>query len=350
MTEPTRRSDRLPRAKENDLASERRNGGVELSLAVPIYNEEAVLPVLFERLRACFAPAVLERAGIARLQIVMVDDGSRDASAELIREEIEAGAPISLVCLSRNSGHQAAVVAGLDHADGDVGGVLNADLQDPSEEILTMLERWRDGYDVVYAERRRRPEPAYKRFGYWSFYKLLSWLTEGLVPGQSSDFCVMDRRVVEAMRALPERLCFVRGLRAWVGFRQIAHPYDRDTRAAGSPKYNLRSLYTLATDGIASSSVRPLQVTQGFATVFFFLTIVTGVRAGARILLGAESDPIVVRLDALIALVSLIGFSILASLYVLSAYVARTYLEVKGRPPNLVREVVSRAAGSPERS
>jgi dolichol-phosphate mannosyltransferase len=347
MTEPTRRSDRLPRAQENDLASERRNGGVELSLAVPIYSEEAVLPVLFERLRACFAPAVLERAGIARLQIVMVDDGSRDASAELIREEIEAGAPISLVCLSRNSGHQAAVVAGLDNADGDVVGVLNADLQDPSEEILTMLERWRDGYDVVYAERRRRPEPAYKRFGYWSFYKLLSWLTEGLVPGQSSDFCVMDRRVVEAMRALPERLRFVRGLRAWVGFRQIAHPYDRDTRAAGSPKYNLRSLYTLATDGIASSSVRPLQVPQGFATVFFFLTIVTGVRAGARILLGTESDPIVVRLDALI---SLIGFSILASLYVLSAYVARTYLEVKGRPPNLVREVVSRAAGSPERS
>jgi dolichol-phosphate mannosyltransferase len=204
-----------------------------------------------------------------------------------------------------------------------------------------MLRRWREGYDVVYGERRSRPEPVHKRLGYWAFYELLHWLSEGLIPGQSGDFCIMDRRVVESLRALPERLRFVRGLRAWVGFRQIAHPYDRDPRAAGRPKYSLKALYMLATDGIASSSIRPLRVTQGLATLFFLLTIVTGLRAGGRLLFGDSSDPTTLRLDALLALVSLIGFSVLVCLYVLSAYIARTYLEVKGRPTYLLREVVA---------
>jgi dolichol-phosphate mannosyltransferase len=335
-------------AISRESVSERSSRAVHLTLVVPVYEEEAVLPVLFERMRTTFAPAVLARAGIARFDVVLVDDGSRDASASLIRAEIEAGAPISLLRLTRNFGHQAAVVAGLDHASGDIVAVIDADLQDPPEEILGMLDRWRAGYDVVYGERRSRPESAFKRFGYWSFYRLLSWLSEGLVPGQSGDFCLMDRRAVDALRALPERLRFVRGLRAWIGFRQIAHPYDRDPRAAGRPKYGFGLLYVLATDGIASSSVRPLKVAQALATLFFLLSIATGVRAVARVVGGGQTDPVALRLDVLLAVLSLIGFSVLVCLYVLSAYIARMYLEVKGRPPYLVMEVVTPPRSDPE--
>ena len=246
--------------------------------------------------------------------------------------------------LSRNFGHASAVSAGLDHADADAVVVLDADLQDPPELVLDMLERWRSGVDVVFAQRRRRKEGVWKRIGYWGFYRFVSLLSDLDIPLDSGDFCLMDRRVVDAIRELPERLRFPRILRSWVGFRQDGIEYDRPVRAAGDTKYDFSRLYQLATDGIASSSIRLLRVAQLFSFSFAVLTaILLGVLLYS---VSAYAD----RPDALLILAGLIliaggNFVITACLYILGAYVGRTYLEAKGRPPYLVMEVLDRSDG-----
>jgi dolichol-phosphate mannosyltransferase len=241
--------------------------------------------------------------------------------------------------LSRNFGHPNAVSAGLDHADADVVAVLDADLQDPPELVLEMLDRWRKGVDVVFAQRRKRKEGVFKRAGYWAFYRLVSLLSDLEIPLDSGDFCLMDRRVVDAMRALPERLRFPRILRTWVGFKQAGIEYDRPERAAGKTKYNFWRLYQLATDGIASSSIRLLRVAQLFSFSFAVLTAILLV--GLLFAIGSHAD----EPESLLILGGLIliaggNFVITTYLYILGAYVGRTYLEAKGRPPYLIMEVV----------
>ena len=311
-------------------------------LIIPMYDEEAVIPVLLPRLAAVFTPQRLAQAGVGGCEFLFVDDGSTDRSSAMLSEAIHDGFPARLVRLSRNFGHQAAVTAGLDACDADVVGIIDADLQDPPEEILRMLERWREGYHVVYGVRRERKESLFKRASYDVFYRALSFLSERLIPRDAGDFCVIDRRVVEALRALPERIRFLRGLRAWVGFRQIAHEYERMAREHGSPKYTFRKLYLLATDGLASSSIRPLRLTQLLSLIFFVAALGISGWALMASVFGGSGDPVRSLLLASLAFTSIGFFLIFLCFYVIGAYLGRAYLEIKGRPSYVVMEVVNR--------
>ena len=318
----------------------RRDRPVSLDLVIPIFNEEDVLGLLFERLAEAFSAERCGQSGIASVRFVVVDDGSRDRSAEMVRSAIERGVPALLLRLSRNFGHQAAVSAGLDHATSDLVAVIDADLQDPPELIHEMTERWRDGFDVVYGVRRRRKENPLKVAGYWAFYRLVALLSDLQIPLDGGDFGLMDRRVVSALRSLPETLRFPRVLRAWVGFRQTGVPYDRPERQGGRTKYTLGRLYRLATDGVASSSVRPLQLAQVFSFSYFVLMFVLGIFVLRRLLLASEPG---LSPELLLTYLLIASGSFVQSLclYILGAYVGRTYLEVKRRPAYLVMETVS---------
>jgi glycosyltransferase involved in cell wall biosynthesis len=318
----------------------RRDRPVTLDLVIPVWNEEAVLGLLFQRLAEAFSPDRCAASGIASVRYVVVDDGSRDGSAAMVRSAIERGVPALLLRLSRNFGHQAAVSAGLDHATADVVAVIDADLQDPPELVHEMTARWRDGFDVVYGVRQRRKENVLKVAGYWAFYRLVALLSDLSVPLDGGDFGLMDRRVVDALRSLPETLRFPRVLRAWVGFRQTGVAYDRPERQGGKTKYTLGRLYRLATDGVASSSVRPLQLAQVFSFSYFVLMFVLGVVVLRRLVFAAEPgvSPALLLTWLLIASGSFVQS---LCLYILGAYVGRTYLEVKGRPAYLVMETVA---------
>ncbi|MCU0636017.1 MAG: glycosyltransferase family 2 protein, partial [Gemmatimonadaceae bacterium] len=224
-----------------------------ISIVVPAYNEEAGV----EELHARVSAAAAEWG--EPWELVVVDDGSRDGTFTVL-ERIAARDPhLKVVGLSRNFGHQPAVSAGLRHVSGDIVCVMDADLQDPPEELLPFIERIREGYDVVYAIRTKRKEGLLKRAAYFLYYRLLRSLATLDIPLDSGDFCVMRREVVEAINELPERNRFVRGLRTWVGFRQTGLAYERAARYAGEPKYTLRKLLRLAADGIVNFSYRPLQ-------------------------------------------------------------------------------------------
>ena len=308
---------------------------------IPVYNESEVLDVLFEHLDRTFSDDVLAEKRLSRVRYVLVDDGSTDDTARIIAAKIHDGSPALLIRLSRNFGHASAISAGLDHSTADLVALLDADLQDPPAVVLKMIDRAREGYDIVFGERRKRKENALKRLGYWSFYRLIAALSDIKIPLDSGDFCLMTRRVVSAIREMPERLRYPRVLRAWVGFRQIGVPYERPHRHAGTTKYTLGRLYRLATDGIASASIRPLKLAQlssflfgGMAAVLalIFVLVLAGwmeVRVSHPLLLGSL---LTAASNALIMLV----------LYVLSAYIGRMYLEVKGRPPYLVMERIER--------
>jgi dolichol-phosphate mannosyltransferase len=315
---------------------------VTLDLVIPLFNEEAVVPLLFRRLADAFSAERCAASGIGRVRCLLVDDGSQDRTAEMIRDEIARGAPAVLLRLSRNFGHQAAVSAGLDHAGADVVAVIDADLQDPPELVHEMIACWRQGHDVVYGVRRRRKENPLKVAAYWAFYRLVALLSDIKVPLDGGDFGLMDQRVVRELRRLPETLRFPRVLRAWVGFSQTGVEYDRPERQAGSTKYTLRRLYRLATDGVASSSVRPLQLAQVFSFSYFVLMFVLGAVILRRLLFGDAGGPPPHVLLTYLLIAS--GSSVQAlCLYILGAYVGRTYLEVKHRPAYLVMEVIGSA-------
>jgi glycosyltransferase involved in cell wall biosynthesis len=247
-----------------------RSADATLDVIVPVFDEAQVIELPLARLSEALSSGALAAHGARRARLIFVDDGSTDATAAVLAARIAASLDALLVRLTRSFGHQNALSAGLDHADAEAVVVMDADLQDPPELLLPMLERWRRGSDVVFARHRRRLGHRLKRLGYWAFYRLVGFLSEIKLPLDSGDFSLLDRRVVAALGALPERLRFPRGLRAWVGFRREAFEFDRPEREAGQTTYPWRRLYRLATDGIASMSTRPLQAAQ-LASFFFGL-------------------------------------------------------------------------------
>ena len=334
----------------NELSDDeaRRRESVSLDVVIPVYNEEAVLEQLFEKLSTVFSDERSRKRNISQVHFLFIDDGSTDGSARIIAEQLRNGFPGTLYRLTRNFGHQNAVSAGMSYATADVVGIIDADLQDPPEVLHEMIDTWRTGADVVFGERRKRKEAAFKVFCYWIYYRILSVLSETPLALDSGDFCLMDRKVVAALNALPERLRFVRGLRSWVGFRQVGLPYERDARAAGRSKYTLRRLYFLATDGIASMSIRPLRVAQLFTVLF-------GIGALGFLFLSLQrylayrptGDRMALYFLVTYMVVSAASAANLICVYILSAYVGRTYLEVKNRPSFIVMEVVGERDPSP---
>jgi dolichol-phosphate mannosyltransferase len=277
----------------------------------------------------------MERFGV-RHELVLVNDGSRDATPSLI-DTLQAADPrVVVIHLSRNFGHQAAISAGIDHARGRAVVLMDGDLQDPPEVLDQFLRAWREGHEVVYAVRTKRKESLPKRACYALFYRLLRSISDLDLPLDSGDFCLMDRKVVDALKGLPERMRFVRGLRAFVGFRQKGLCYERDARHAGRPKYTFRSLARLAVDGLVSFSSFPLTLVARLGVA----SLAIAVLLTAWVLSDALWNHTAPHGWASLLVVILYMSSIqLISLGILAEYLRRIFLEIKGRPTYIVREV-----------
>jgi glycosyltransferase involved in cell wall biosynthesis len=301
-----------------------------VSIIVPVYNERDVLPLLRERLTK-----VIDGWTCAA-EIIAIDDGSRDGTDELLDAFAAEDPRIKVVHLSRNFGHQAAVSAGLVCASGDCVAIIDADLQDPPEMLESLLGRWEEGIDVVYAIRRRRKEGWLRRTSYYLFYRILQRLSAISIPLDTGDFCVMDRAVVESMNRLPESSRFVRGLRCWVGFRHEGLDYERQARAAGEPKYGLLKLLQLAADGIFSFSIVPLRIITcvgllGTLLSFIGLSVTVYIRVLGLSVFGMSPSQVPGYASLFVSLMFLSGLQLLF-LGVLGEYLGRFYLETKRRP------------------
>ncbi len=307
-----------------------------LTIVVPCYNEQQVLHLLYERITAAC------RTWPVRCEVVLVDDGSTDSTWDILCDLQQRDPAWKAVRLARNFGHQLALWTGLQHATGDVIAVLDADLQDPPEILPQFLARWQQGDDVVYGVRRKRKEGWLKRACYFSFYRILSLLSEIPIPLDSGDFCIMDRQVLDAMLQFKEQEPFVRGLRAWVGFQQSALEYERDARAAGEVKYTFRKLVALAMNGVLSSSTRPLRLASflGFAvsiTAFLGAVLTVFQRLFSTQLAAIGLDPVPGFATTVVAMLFLGGVQLIC-LGILGEYVGRIYANSKGRPQSVVSE------------
>jgi len=230
------------------------NSSPQLSVAIPLHNEQSALPELLERLRA-----VLDVLPGGPHEIVFADDGSTDSTMSLLEEAAQKDPRIVVVSLSRNYGHQSAISAALDYTTGDATIVMDGDLQDVPEVIPEFVKRFAEGYDVVYAQRIRRKEPWPLRLCYFIFYRAMAQLSDVRLPLDSGDFGLMSRRIVEHLRRMPEHHRYLRGMRTWVGFKQIGIPVERAERHSGKSKYSFRRLLKLAFDGIFALSIVPIR-------------------------------------------------------------------------------------------
>lgn len=309
-----------------------------LSVVVPCFDEEAVLPETHRRLVGVLEP-------LCPFEVVYVDDGSRDATAHVLRGLAAADPRVRVVSFSRNFGHQPAITAGMSHAAGDVVVIIDADLQDPPELIPVLLGRWREGDEVVYAVRRSREgESQLKLATASAFYRILNRLSDTPVPLDAGDFRLLDRSVVDAFLAMGEQDRFVRGMISWVGFRQSGVEYDRASRAAGTTKYPLAKMLRFATDGVVAFSSAPLKVATWLG---FFASCLALVGLVYTIVVWAVGDT-VPGWTTLTSAVLLLGGMQLLSLGIMGAYVARIYREVKRRPLYVVRERVGFPEDGPE--
>ena len=295
-----------------------------VSVAIPLFNEESVLPELYQRVMG-----VLDDLPGGPHQVVFVDDGSGDGTAELLEAYALIDPRVFVIRLSRNFGHQAALSAALDHVSGDVVICMDGDLQDTPESIPRFLEAFGAGADVVYAVRQQRKENWLMRFFYGGFYRVITALADIPLPTDAGDFGLMSRRVVDVVRASGERHRYLRGLRTWAGFRQVGVPVERVARHAGRSKYSLRKLLKLAFDGIFAFSVMPLRFATmigGFAIVASFLF------AGYSLFAKLVLDQSPTGFTALYVSMTFLAGVQLLFLGVIGEYVGRTYEEVKQRP------------------
>lgn len=308
---------------------------IQLSVIVPCYNEEAVVAETCRRLAN-----VADSLGDIKTEFVFIDDGSTDCTWKLLSSFSAKDPRFRCVRLSRNFGHQHALTAGLDYVSGDAVAIIDADLQDPPECIPAMLDLWRNGADVVYGVRKNRKENIFLRSSYALFYRLLNRFSDTPIPLDSGDFCLLDRRVVNLLRDFPERNRFHRGMRAWVGFRQVEFSYDRDARAAGEAKYTFSKLLNLAVDGLVNFSSAPLRMIVYIGS-FLSLTSLASIVfllvwrvAEFRILNLSPAD--VSGFTTIVILVVFFSGFQLVCLGVIGTYIARLYVEIKNRPHYIV--------------
>lgn len=303
-----------------------------LSVVVPVFNEAQNLPALYARV-----VDVLERAGVS-FELLLVNDGSTDESLRLIHGFRSIDSRVSVLNLSRNFGHQIAITAGMEHARGRAVVVMDADLQDPPAVLLRMLEKWREGNDVVYGVRtRRKGEGVFKRATAAAYYRLLRAFSSVDVPVDAGDFRLLSRRALDAVRRMPERHRYVRGLVSWVGFRTAEVRYERDPRHAGRSKYSLTKMVRFAVDGLVSFSTAPLKLLTWLGGFTLAGSVLGGVLLAYRHLaldLAAPGWMVVLAGVGMVGGVQLVGVGILGE------YLGRTYDEVKGRPLYVVEHLL----------
>lgn len=306
-----------------------------LSVVAPVYNEEALIGAFINRVRSAVAEYDWE--------LILVDDGSRDGTTDVLRAVAAEDPRIKVVLLSRNFGHQVALSAGLEHAQGECIVMLDSDLQDPPELIPTLVNEWVAGSDVVAAVRTTRAgETVFKLRTAELFYRFFRWLSDVDLAENSGDFRLLDRRALDALLAMPERNRFIRGMAVWVGFRQTAVGYERDARMAGETKYPLRKMLRFAADALLSFSSRPLQL----ATYLGFAVSILAFVATIAVVILRLSHHYLPGFSMLTIIVLLLGGVQLIAIGVLGEYLARIYDEVKQRPLYLVRERLNGPGGS----
>ncbi|NYT46030.1 glycosyltransferase family 2 protein [Alcaligenaceae bacterium] len=306
----------------------------ELSVVIPMYNEHEVIAVMYERLTA-----VLTGLDIS-YELVMVDDGSRDGTPNMIRGLAKEDPTVTAVFLSRNFGKEAALTAGLEHAAGAAVIIMDADLQDPPELIPQMLRAWKDGADMVCMRRRSRAgETWLKRYSAHQFYRILNAISEVDIPPDTGDFRLLSRKAVYALQQLNERNRYMKGLFAWIGLPTTIIEYDRMARVAGITKWDYLSLFNLAFQGITSFSIAPLRLAMagGLLTAFLGVLFTLWIVVKALVL----GDP-VQGYPSLISMIAILGGVQLMSIGLLGEYIGKTYYEAKQRPVYLVRDVLRR--------
>jgi polyisoprenyl-phosphate glycosyltransferase len=301
---------------------------VALSVVVPLFEEEAIVPVLVGRLAR-----VLDEMGV-EAEVILVDDGSTDGTLGAIARAHAADRRFGGLALSRNFGHQLAITAGLAQSRGRAVVVMDGDLQDPPEAIPALWRKWREGYDVVYAIRARRPEGICKRLAYAAFYRILGRVVALAIPRDAGDFAILSRRVVDLLNAMPERRRFLRGLRAWVGFRQAGLPIARSARHAGRPKFTPAKLLDLALDGLIGFGEAPLRWAGGLGIAAVGLALAGLVAAAVGGFAGRPGPP---GWAGVGLLVLFLGGTQLLSAAILGEYVSRIAQDVNGRPLYVVR-------------
>lgn len=302
----------------------------DLSVVLPVYNEAENISVLYGRL-----VSVLEKENLD-FEILFVDDGSNDESAQKLSDLEASDVRVQVIGLARNFGHQVAITAGLDFARGKAVAVMDADLQDPPEVLPDFIRKWREGYDVVYAVREQRKEAWLKKTSYAAFYRLLCHVSNIEIPLDAGDFCVMDRRVVDLLKSMPERNRFVRGIRSWVGLRQVGVPFERQARHAGTSKYTVGRLMILALDGLISFSYVPLRLITATGLCVSVLAIGLAIFFFVKKLLYGLDPPGFATLT--VSIFFLAGIQLI-TLGVIGEYVGRIFEEAKRRPLYILRRV-----------
>jgi dolichol-phosphate mannosyltransferase len=305
---------------------------IRYSIIAPCYNEEENLPELYQKIKT-----TLEKTGEV-WELILINDGSRDRTAQVMRELHAADPRVHYIDFARNFGHQIAVTAGMDYAQGEAIILIDADLQDPPELILEMIDKWKEGYEVIYAVRTgRKGESWFKLMTAKLFYRLIYRITDVDIPLDTGDFRLMDRKVVNAMRQMKERHRFIRGMTSWIGFKQTGVEYVRQERFAGATKYPLRRMVKFAWDAITGFSYFPLQLAMylGFiiaaiSSLFIFVVIVARL-SGVQAFAGQATT---------LVMVLFLGGVQLISLGIIGEYLGRIYDEVKGRPLYVVSEAV----------
>jgi len=310
-----------------------------LSIIVPCFNEQDVILETYNEINDVL------NSNNFNIEIIFIDDGSVDDTFFILHEISEKDARVKILSFSRNFGHQAAVTAGLNHSTGDVVSIIDADLQDPPDVIISMIEEWEKGAKVVYGVRKNRKESIYKKVSYYVFYRLYSAFSDISVALDSGDFCLIDREVVDKINSLPEKNRFVRGLRSWVGYNQVPVYYNRQERQAGKPKYTFSKLLNLAMDGVFNFSSKPLvavfyagiitSLLSLFLAIFYLIYRIFNLEFMGSY--SSESQ----GFTTLVILILLIGGLQILTVGIIGQYISRIYQEVKSRPSYVIKKIIN---------
>lgn len=308
----------------------------KISVVIPMYYEEEVADICYKRV----VNNLKKLSDKYSYEIIFINDGSKDSTLEILKKIASNDDNVKIISFSRNFGHQAAVTAGIRNATGDAIIIMDADLQDPPELFEGMIEKWEDGYEVVYGKRKTREgESIFKLLTARMFYNTLNKLSEIEIPKDTGDFRLVDRKVIDVIAALPEHNKFLRGLFSWVGFNQYAYEYNRVNRVAGKTKYPFKKMFKLATDGILSFSVKPLKIVGAIGIFSVIVSIIILIYSIVSYMFKLNS--LTPGWTSIMCTMTFIGGIILISLWMIGEYIARIYEESLGRPEYIIDELIN---------
>lgn len=308
----------------------------KISVVIPMYYEEEVVDICYKRV----VNNLKKLSDKYNYEIIFINDGSKDSTLEILKKIASNDDNVKIISFSRNFGHQAAVTAGIRNVTGDAVIIMDADLQDPPELFEGMIEKWEDGYEVVYGKRKTREgESIFKLLTARMFYNTLNKLSEIEIPKDTGDFRLVDRKVIDVIAALPEHNKFLRGLFSWVGFNQYAYEYNRVNRVAGKTKYPFKKMFKLATDGILSFSAKPLKIVGAIGIFSVIVSIIILIYSIVSYMFKLNS--LTPGWTSIMCTMTFIGGIILISLWMIGEYIARIYEESLGRPEYIIDELIN---------